>query len=55
MREKGSYIAGYIDQEYRRRKAYERKKRVSCMAKDCKTCQYERICEDKEEMYEGSN
>lgn len=48
MKEKGSYIAGYIDREYRTRKMYEqRKQRVKCKEKDCKKCQFQRICEGK--------
>lgn len=48
MRKNGSYIASYIDREYRTRKAYENKKRVNCKEKPCEKCQYEQICEDKE-------
>ena len=48
MRNKGSKIANYIDQEYRMRKAYERKKRVNCKDKQCYECQYEKICEDRD-------
>lgn len=48
MRNKGSKIANYIDQEYRAIKAYERKKRVNCKDKQCYECQYEKICEDRD-------
>ena len=48
MKRKGSQIASYIDQEYRLRKAYERKKRANCKDKPCEKCHYEEICEDKE-------
>ena len=49
MRRKGSIIAKYIEYEYKTKKAYERKKRVNCKDKPCEKCQYEEICEDKEE------
>lgn len=50
MREKGSYIAGYIDQEYRRRKAYEKKnRRVNCKIRDCDKCQFKLICEEEKD------
>ena len=48
MKRKGSMIADFIDQEYRIKKAYERKKRVHCKDKSCEKCQYEEICEDRE-------
>ena len=43
-------MASYIDQEYRMKKAYERKKRVNCKEKHCEKCQYEEICEDREKV-----
>ena len=46
---KGSMIAMDIMREYKIKKAFERKKRVNCKDKQCNTCQYERICENKEE------
>lgn len=46
---RGSINAGYIVQEYKMKKAYEKKKRVNCMMKPCEKCEYEKICEDKEE------
>ena len=49
MRRRGSKIAKYIEYEYKTRKAYERKKRANCKEKPCEKCQYEEICEDKEE------
>ena len=49
MRRKGSYIASYIDREYRTQKMYEKRKRANCKEKDCSKCQYEQICEDKDE------
>lgn len=45
---KYSYIANEIDNEYRRRKAYEKAKRQKCKEKECINCQYSKICEDKE-------
>ena len=49
MKEKGSYIASHIDREYKTRLMYEqRKNRVKCFEKDCEKCQFQRICEDKE-------
>ena len=44
---KGSIIANYIDQEYRMKKSYAKKKRANCMMQSCDKCQYEQICEDK--------
>lgn len=41
---RGSIIANYIDDEYRRRKFYENKKR------QCDKCKYLNICEDKDEI-----
>ena len=49
MRNKGSKIAMYIERDYKIQQAYERKKRASCKEKECEKCQYERLCEDKEE------
>ena len=48
MKRRGSINAGYIVQEYKLKKAYERKKRANCKEKPCEKCQYEEICEDKE-------
>lgn len=49
MRKRGSYIANCIDREYRTRKMYEqRKQRVKCLEKDCTKCQFQQICEDRE-------
>lgn len=45
----GSINAGYIVQEYKLKKAYGKKKRVNCKEKPCDKCQYEEICEDKDE------
>lgn len=52
MRNRGSKLASYIDQEYKIKKAYERKKRVNCKEQKCYECEYEKICEDKEENYD---
>ncbi len=56
MRRYTSYIASDIDNEYRRRKAYEKKQRANCKEKQCFSCEYVRICSvsndgiEKEEM-----
>ena len=50
MRNKGSIIASYIEREYKMKQAYERKQRVNCKEKSCKKCQYEEICDDREEI-----
>lgn len=47
MRNKGSKIAMYIEQEYRTRKAYERRKRAQCKDILCEKCKYEKICEER--------
>ena len=50
MREKGSFIAGQIMQEYYRKKYYSEKfKRQKCKEIECDKCKYEEICEDSEE------
>lgn len=46
MKRYGSIIASYIERDYRIKKAYENRKRVKCMIKDCEKCQYEKVCED---------
>ena len=48
MRNKGSKIAMYIEQEYKIKKAYERKQRANCKEKTCEKCKYQEICEEKE-------
>lgn len=48
----GSTLASYIDEEYRKRKSFEKKKRQECIIdnnKQCNKCKYENICLDKEE------
>nr|DAF33174.1 MAG TPA: hypothetical protein [Caudoviricetes sp.] len=50
---RGSIIANYIDNEYRRRKFYENKKRQKCIVdekRQCDKCKYFNICEDKDEI-----
>jgi radical SAM protein with 4Fe4S-binding SPASM domain len=50
---RGSIIANYIDDEYRRRKFYENKKRQKCIIdekRQCEKCKYLNICEDKDEI-----
>lgn len=52
---RGSIIAGYIDNEYRRKKMFEKKKRQKCIIdeeKKCNICEYKPICEDREGNYE---
>ncbi len=46
MRNKGSKIAMHIEQEYKMKKAYERKQRKTCKEKSCEKCEFEKICED---------
>ncbi len=49
---RGSIIASYIDEEYKKKKAYTNKKRQKCVVegkKQCEKCEYKPICEDKEE------
>lgn len=48
MKNRGSIIASYIERDYRIKKAYEKKKRVNCIMKPCEKCEYEKVCEDKE-------
>ena len=49
-RKRGSYLASYIDREYKTRLMYEkRKSRERCFEKDCEKCQFQKICEDREE------
>ena len=49
MKNRGSIIASYIERDYRIKKAYEKKKRVNCIMKPCEKCEYEKICEDKDD------
>ena len=49
VRRRGSIIASYIERDYKIKKAYEKKKRVNCIYKPCEKCEYERICEDKDD------
>lgn len=44
MRRYISYNAAEIDEEYKRKKAYAKKKRANCKEKNCEQCQYMRIC-----------
>ena len=44
MKRKGSYIAAEIMNEYRARKAYEKKQRAKCKDKICNDCEYYKIC-----------
>ena len=47
-RRKGSYIATHIDREYKQKLMYEkRKSRVNCKEKDCNKCQFQYICDEK--------
>ena len=49
---KGSIIASYIDEEYKIRKAYKKKKRQKCVVegeKQCEKCAYFEICADIKE------
>lgn len=39
-----SRIADEIVEEYKRRKAFEKKQRQKCNNKKCNECRYERIC-----------
>lgn len=48
---KGSIIASYIDEEYKKKKAYTNKKRQKCVVegeKQCEKCVYFEICADME-------
>lgn len=49
---KSSYIARQIDEEYRRKKAYELKKRANCKEIDYNRCAYKEIYEDREDVEE---
>lgn len=47
---KGSILASEIDEEYRRRKYYENKSRKEkCKDRQCKECNYKKICTSYEE------
>ena len=48
MKNRGSIIASYIEREYKIKQAYEKKRRAKCKEKPCEKCQYEEICEDRE-------
>ena len=44
------WVADSIDNDYRREQWYKRRmKRQNCKEKECKDCNYNNICEDKEE------
>lgn len=45
-----SYIAQYIDEEYRREQAFKRNKRQPCKTKDCIECKFFEICTERNEM-----
>lgn len=47
---KSSYIARKIDEEYRRKKAYELKRRVKCKQIDCNECMYSEICDNRKDI-----
>lgn len=49
---RGSIIASYIDEEYKKKKAYTNKKRQKCVVegkKQCEKCAYFEICADVKE------
>lgn len=49
---KGSIIASYIDEEYKKKKAYTNKKRQKCVVEgkiQCEKCAYFEICADIKE------
>lgn len=47
-----SYIANEIIEDYKRRKAFEKRKRANCKDKKCKECDYEIICTESERSNE---
>ena len=49
---KYSIIASQIDEEYKRRKRYEKRERQNCKEKHCDNCKYQIICEESEKNYE---
>ena len=44
MSRKGSYIAAEIDKDYRREQFYKKRKRQTCIDKECIKCKFFEIC-----------
>lgn len=42
------YNASIVDNEYRTRKAYKRRRREKCKDKKCIECEYHKVCEEGE-------
>ena len=46
-----SYIAKYIDEEYKRKQFYKNRKRQPCKTKECDKCQFNNICRENNENF----
>lgn len=46
-----SYIAKYIDEEYRREQAFKKAKRQPCKTKKCSECKFIEICTEKNNSF----
>ena len=46
-----SYIAKYIDEEYKRKQFYKNRKRQPCKTKECTSCKFFDICTERHENF----